>query len=336
MIIQEIKSKKEWQTFVALHAPRSGAFLHAWEYGEMGAVRLGVYEGGVLVAVAMVTEMSLPFGLSYTLVQKGPIVKEGANLKAIVESIGRFFPRAVFVRFEPQNNHHPFIPSLREPEGSSEPRTALKRRGKAWAKKTVHVSPEETLLLDLSKSQEELLSTMHQKTRYNIRLAEKKGVEVRELERAEWALAWKVFDETARRDGFRLHAKERYVAWLEMFPTARLVGAFFEGDLLAVNLMVDAFGTRTYLHGASSSTHREVMAPYALHWQEIVQAKEAGLLTYDFWGISDTNPAWKGITRFKLGFGGERVTSPGTFDFVITPWKYQLYRALRFLRRRGN
>lgn len=205
-----------------------------------------------------------------------------------------------------------------------------------WAKKTIHVSPEETLLLDLTQSEEALFSTMHQKTRYNIRLAQKKGVEVRELTHEEWSKAWKIFEETALRDGFRLHVRARYEAWLEKFSGARLVGAFYEGELLAVNLQVDACGTRTYLHGASSNQHREVMAPYALHWREIHDAKQAGLSTYDFWGVSDTHLAWKGITRFKVGFGGERHLSLGTFDFVRSFWKYRVYRLLRALRRLGK
>ena len=67
---------------------------------------------------------------------------------------------------------------------------------------------------------------------------------------------------------------------------------------------------------------------------EILDAKKVGLERYDFWGISDSNPVWKGITRFKLGFGGERLSYPGTYDYVIKPLKYKLYKLLRALRRR--
>jgi len=262
----------------------------------------------------MVTIVKLPLGLSYGLIQKGPIGKNGIDLKQVLETIGSWNPQVTFIRFEP------LVPSTLYPLSSP-------------VHKTIHVSPEETLMLDLTKTEDDLLTFMHQKTRYNIRLAEKKGVEVRGLTREEWPDAWKIFEETAERDAFRLHGRSRYESWLEHFSGARLVGAFYEGELLAVNLQVDAFGTRTYLHGASSNKHRDVMAPYAIHWREIVHAKKAGLVRYDFWGVSDTNPAWRGITRFKLGFGGERFVSPGTFDFILDKPRYFFYLVFRRIGR---
>lgn len=314
MKVREIADKKIWEEFVQAHGPKSGSFLHAWEYGDLdrGSSKLGVYEEDELVAVALVSDKNLPVRLSYGLIQRGPIVKEGVGLASVVQALVSTYAKKTFLRFEPL---------------VSAPSTA---------KETIHVSPEETLLLDLASSEEELLSAMHKKTRYNIRLAQKRGVEVRELLSGEFDEAWMVFQETASRDAFRLHSKKRYVQWITTVSGARLVGAFYGGKLLAVNLMIDYAGVRTYLHGASSNTHRNVMAPYALHWHEILQAKKAGLSTYDFWGVSDMNPAWKGITRFKLGFGGERMKYPGTFDQVIQPNKYRLYRLLRMLRRRGK
>lgn len=314
MKVKTIDNKQAWETFVQAHAPRSGAFLHAWEYGDLDRTssKMGIYDEGDLVAVALVSEKTLPLGLSYGLIQRGPLVKEGVDLESVIRALVTEYSQKTFLRFEP------LMPAP----------TA--------ARETIHVSPEETLLLDLASSEEDLLATMHKKTRYNIRLAQKRGVEVRELLSGEFDEAWKVFQETASRDAFRLHSKKRYVQWITTVSGARLVGAFYDGKLLAVNLMIDYAGVRTYLHGASSNTHRNVMAPYVLHWCEILEAKKAGLSTYDFWGVSDTNPAWKGITRFKLGFGGERMKYPGTFDQVIQPTRYQLYRLLRMLRRRGK
>ncbi len=317
MIIREITDRHTWQSFVKAHAPRSGAFLHDWEYGvsEPGTRKLGMYRSEDLAAVALVSMKQLPLGFSYALIQRGPIVREEADLKEVVEAMSAELDVS-FIRFEP--------PRLSREAGQGVV---------PWAKKTIHVSPEETLLLDLTTSEDEFLSAMHPKTRYNIRLAQKKGVEVRELLREEWERAWKLFEETACRGKFRLHGRVRYEAWLETFSGARLVGAFYGGELLAVNLMVDAFGTRTYLHGASSNAHRDVMAPYAIHWREITEAKKTGLAAYDFWGISEENPAWKGITRFKLGFGGARVHYPGTFDWYRSYWSYRTYTILRSLWR---
>jgi len=328
MRIQEITDKQTWQSFVGTHAPRLGAFLHDWEYGELerGARRLGVYKNENLVAVALISIKKLPLGFSYALIERGPIVKSGTDIRMVVEAIAAEQDVA-FVRFEPPL----FSSAGGSASGGKEGQGVVIG---AWAKKTIHVSPEETLLLDLTTSEDELLSAMHAKTRYNIRLAQKKGVLARELRHEEREGAWRLFEETAARDKFRLHSRARYEDWLDRFAGARLVGAFYGGELLAVNLMVDAFRVRTYLHGASSSAHRDVMAPYALHWHEITEAKKAGFAAYDFWGISEENPAWKGITRFKLGFGMERVRYPGTFDFCKSYWAYKMYTILRALWRK--
>ncbi|KKW44584.1 MAG: Methicillin resistance protein [Parcubacteria group bacterium GW2011_GWA2_56_7] len=301
--------REVWNHFVIQYAPRSGAFLQQWEVGSWGSgvERVGIYEDDVLTAVAIVEMRRFPLGLSYTLTQRGPVVKDGTDLQRVVETIGREFP-VTFVRFEPES--------------------AL-----SWAKRTIHVSPDATLILDLTKSEHELLADMHPKTRYNIRLADKKGVALRDLRSDERETARELFEETARRGAFRLHPWHHYERWLNTVSGARLVGAFYGGELLAVNLMIDFAGTRTYLHGASSNTRRDVMAPHALHWHEIQNAKAAGLTSYDFWGISDSLPEWKGITRFKRGFGGEELSHPGTFDAVQQPMRYWLYRLLRSIRR---
>ena len=207
------------------------------------------------------------------------------------------------------------------------------------------VSPADTLLFDLTKSEEILLAQMHPKTRYNIRLAEKKGVKatidvVDSLEEA-----WNLFEQTATRGAFRLHARSYYEQMRKSLQKkeCRVFFAKAEqgGEILAVNIMIDQGKTRTYLHGASSNQHREMMAPYVLHWELIKDAKKQGLKEYDWWGIapkgSGEEHPWVGVTRFKKGFGQEQLSYAGTFDFVCENWKYQLYSffrvILRFLRR---
>jgi lipid II:glycine glycyltransferase (peptidoglycan interpeptide bridge formation enzyme) len=115
-----------------------------------------------------------------------------------------------------------------------------------------------------------------------------------------------------------------------------MLGAYLGHELLAVGIFADAYSVRTYLHGASSGTHREVMAPYLLHWSAILDAKAKGLMRYDFWGISNTKPAFAGITRFKCGFGGTEVSFPGTFDHCRTYKSrafYLVYILLRAMNR---
>jgi lipid II:glycine glycyltransferase (peptidoglycan interpeptide bridge formation enzyme) len=181
---------------------------------------------------------------------------------------------------------------------------------------------------------------MHPKTRYNISLAERKGVEIKFLSANDLSLVWPIFKETAERDSFRLHPKKHYENLLNLSSEELkifLVGAFHEGDLLATNLMVDYQGTRTYLHGASSNKNRNLMAPYLLHWALLKDAREKGLKFYDWWGITSNNDPgdpWAGITRFKKGFSGETVNRPGTFDYVLRPTKYLIYNFLRKIIRR--
>ena len=192
-----------------------------------------------------------------------------------------------------------------------------------------------SFLLDLTKTEDELLAKMHPKTRYNILLAKRKGVEIKFLEPIDLDSVWPLFTETAGRDGFRIHPKEHYINLLNLKGDGLkvfLAAAYFENQPLAANIMVDFNDTRTYLHGASSSLNRNLMAPYLLHWELMKEAKDNGLKFYDWWGITpndDPKNPWAGITRFKKGFGGEVVSYPGTFDYVLNPFRYFIYKLTR-------
>ena len=111
----------------------------------------------------------------------------------------------------------------------------------------------------------------------------------------------------------------------------RLIGAFYKEKLIAVNI-VSFFGDMaTYVHGASSSENRNLMAPYALQWETIKIAKTQGHKYYDFYGIDENK--WPGVTRFKKGFSGEEANYPGTFDSAFNSIQYSIYKILRKLRR---
>lgn len=320
MEVQEVTNNEEWQKFVKDNGPRSGSFLHSLDWAcfqeDSGKTvrRFGWYEGDGLVGIALVIENTLKLGIKYGYCPRGPIMKDGflfdksELLAKKLQELGY-----TFLRFEPATE-------------SEEPVHGKNVRAVA------SVQPKHTQLLDLSLGEAELLAQMHHKTRYNIRLSGRKGVEVRELAEHEFAAAWKIFKTTAERDQFALHDRSHYEALLKNLSNevkARLVGAFYKGELIAVNVQVDFAGTRTYLHGASANKYREVMAPYAIHASEIRGAIEQGIKWYDYWGISDTNPAWQGITRFKRGFGGVEVSYPGTYDLVLNPTKYFTYSLVR-------
>ncbi len=201
-----------------------------------------------------------------------------------------------------------------------------------------NIQPPRTIVVDVRGSEDEILARMKQKCRYNIRLAEKKGVTVR---------AWDNFDEfyqmmqvTGGRDNFGVHSLEYYRRAYELFhPTGmcELLVAEFESKPLAA-LMVFARGRRAwYIYGASNDEERNRMPTYLLQWEAMRWAKARGCEEYDLWGVPDEDEAtleaqfekrsdglW-GVYRFKRGFGGELKRAAQAVDKVYNPLLYKFY-----------
>ena len=201
-----------------------------------------------------------------------------------------------------------------------------------------NIQPPRTITIDIKDNEETILAKMKPKCRYNIRLAEKKGVTVR---------AWddiKGFHEmmtvTGGRDNFGVHSKEYYQRAYELFHpkgTCELLVAEYEGKPLA-SLMVFANGKRAwYVYGASNDQERNRMPTYLLQWEAIRWAKARGCDEYDLWGVPDENEEtleanfesrhdglW-GVYRFKRGFGGEVKRAAQAMDKVYNPLLYKLY-----------
>ena len=332
MEFREVKNQNEWEAFVFFYGPRSGAFLESVDWGmfqeSLGrkTIRIGGYQNGILVVAAQAIEYRLPFGQRYFFLPRGPIFSDPEFFKTdAVKSLFVFFKKelgAMFLRYEP-------------------PVEFLIGKSTPSSKKSIDINMPRTILLDLSRDYETLLQEMHTKTRYNIRLAERKGVEIDLVSSASFEKVWPLFETTASRGQFRLHQKNYYAALLktcsEGSVRAFLATARYAGEVVAANVMVDAGSTRTYLHGASSDKHRDVMAPYLLHDALIQDAQVQNLSWYDFWGIAPEGSGAEhhhaGITRFKKGFGGEEVQYPGTYDYVFRPGIYKTYGLVRQIRR---
>ena len=302
---------------VSQHAPAFGGFLQSWEWGEFqrrngrSVERIDhVDESGRTIAQAI--RMPLPLGQSYWSVPKGPIGK--ASLDRQIEVLRERLPGAMFMRVEPSMQS-----SLMQVKD---------------------VQPSTTLMLDLSSGQEAILAQMKSKTRYNIRLSEKKQVEAKIVGLDHFEDFVRLMKQTTTRDQFRSFPEKYYRKMLEVVQgegaNAFLAMAFYEGRPLVGNVMVDFAGVRTYLHGASSNLHRNVMAPYWLQWFLIKDAAEKGMMKFDFWGIAPEDAGedhpWQGITRYKRGFGGEVVSMPGTFDLPMRHLWYGLYKGVKRLR----
>jgi lipid II:glycine glycyltransferase (peptidoglycan interpeptide bridge formation enzyme) len=209
------------------------------------------------------------------------------------------------------------------------------------------VQPRRTLIVGLDGAEDDLLARMHQKTRYNIRLAERKGVSVRAWD--DLPAFGAMMQTTAARDQFGAHTPTYYARAYELFHEGvgcELLVAEFEGRPLAA-LMVFARGERSwYLFGASTDEERNRMPTYLLQWEAMRWARRRGCRTYDLWGVPDVEAEalesqfetrgdglW-GVYRFKRGFGGQLRRSIGAWDLPLRPAIHSLYRAV--LARRGE
>lgn len=186
-----------------------------------------------------------------------------------------------------------------------------------------------TVQLDLTQDEESLLQAMKQKTRYNIRLAGRKGVTVRKGGRENLDLLFELYAETAARDAFIIRPLAYYQDAWGAFINANLAHPFIaevEGEAVAA-IILFSFGERTwYMYGASRDLHRKKMPNHLLQWEAMSWAKANNYRIYDMWGapdeFGDSDPLW-GVWRFKAGFGGQVVRHIGAWDRVISrPWHW--------------
>ena len=190
-----------------------------------------------------------------------------------------------------------------------------------------------TFILDLMKSEQELLANMHSKTRYNIRVAQKHGVEIKEDNSNEaFEQYLKLTRETTQRQGFFAHTEKYHRLMWESLKgkIAHLFLAKYKSEIL-VAWIVFAYGdTLYYPYGASSSKHREVMASNLMMWEIIRWGKKRGLKKFDMWGAlgptPDEHDPWFGFHRFKQGYGAKHTEFIGSYDLVIKPVLYELYK----------
>lgn len=201
------------------------------------------------------------------------------------------------------------------------------------------MQPRENLIIDIRSSEDELLSQMKSKTRYNIRLATKKGVKVfTSRDKKHVDIFCDLVEKTAKRKGVAFHNREHYHKMFQKIPEhmMQLYIAQYDGEIIAANITSFYGGVATYLHGATSDKYRNVMAPFLLQWRAMLDAKEKECQWYDFGGIfPDSNDnGKKGITRFKKGFApnADIFTTEGSYDVILSTPKYKLYRILQKIK----
>ena len=192
------------------------------------------------------------------------------------------------------------------------------------------VQPSKTVLINIQESDINLLSAMHHKTRYNIKVAENHGATVEESK--DTATFWRLLKKTTARDEFSSHPKDYYEKllnfnWGNDGPKVKLFLAKYQDKPAAAAIVLIYNGTGYYLHGASDYEYRAMMAPFMLHWRIIQLLRKAGIENYDLWGIDAKK--WPGVTRFKLNWGGRVLDRPGSFDLPISKLWYSAYRITR-------
>ena len=339
-VLQVFDGANEQAAWDKLIAPR-GHVLQSWTWGEL-KIRFGWRAQRVAVgpAHAQVLYRVLPGGLgTIAYVPKGPL------LDFYDDSLVRSFLDAVKSLARQQRA----ICLKIEPDLEDDPALVDRLRALGFHFSPQQVQPRRTSLVALDAEPEELLRRMKQKTRYNIRLAGRKGIIVRAGDEADLPAFYQLMEVTARRDGFSIHNQAYYGAAHRLFvplDQGRLLLAEFEGELLAA-LVVFAFGdTACYMYGASSDAHRNLMPTYPLQWEAMLWAREQGCRVYDLWGVPDedaeileaefnqrSDGLW-GVYRFKRGFGGRVTRSIGAWDLVYAPLRYRLYTAaIRLLNR---
>ncbi len=354
MVFTPATNEEQWDAFTLAHG---GGFLQSWGWSQFQeslgreVLRLCIDASGPggqddTVVQCTLIYHPLPFGRKYAYVPRGPIVKlSGTDQES---NIREFEIATNALRIKTMNDAAIFTRVEWPFALDATPISPLDIR--SWGFRDARsMQPSDTVIMDLTMSEEALLSGMHQKTRYNIRVAERHGVVVREalmddahFQQHDLDLFWFMLNETAVRDKFHTHEKEYYNKMLEFLCAKNNVGALqlrlffaeYGGQAIAAAIVVEYGDTVTYLHGASIASQRGVMAPHLLHWTIIRNAKRAGFHKYDFWGVASTDDPedpWAGITRFKVGFGGKRVRYLGAWELPASRFWYSLYRyAKRF------
>ena len=221
------------------------------------------------------------------------------------------------------------------------------------------MQPRQIFVIDIARPEEELLAEMKAKTRYNIRLSQKRGVAVKAISNFQFPISkqkqttsyklqttnytdefLRLIKITSKRNKIKSHPENYYREMLKI-PCVRLYAAEYQGKVIAANLMAFYGDTAIYLHGASDNEFRNVMAPFLLQWRAILDAKKAGCERYDMGGVKIQNPkskiqnpSWAGITRFKLGFSPKTkpVEFLGSYDVVISSWRYWVYRVIQLIK----
>ena len=327
------------------------------KYGWEACPQVWRDERGKIFAAAMVLSRRVWLGKtaggwSVLYVPRGPLMdwtNAGHRQKVMdaLESLARQ-RGVIFLKIDPEVPLGYGVPGSEdaiEVEAGVALREELGERGWLFSKEQIQF--RNTAVLDLSGGEADWLGRMKPKARYNLRLAQRKGVTVRLGTAEDFNLLYRMYAETAVRDGFVIRSQEYYrTVWNTFFRAGMCFPLIAEvsGEAVAGLVLFVFAGRAWYLYGMSRDLHREKMPNYLLQWEAMRLACARGASFYDLWGAPDvfneSDPLW-GVFRFKEGLGARVVRTLGAWDYTARPLLYRLYtqilpRVLEWMRRRGK
>lgn len=342
MEIKEINSKSEWEGF--LSSVKEKTFLQSWNWGEFQILqgnkiwRFGLYNQNSLTGVALVEKISAKRG-RFLFIPHGPIIK-GDKEVFLIELLKTLRDlakkeKASFIRLSP------FLTRDTETE------SMVEKLGFRLA--PIHMHAEVTWELDISPSEEKLLSGMRKTTRYLIKQAEKnkdikieKSEDINDLDKF-----LPIYAKTAKRHHFTVFSRDYLKDQFTAFSVDKHIQFFFgkyKEEIVSAAAFVFWGETAFYHHSGSITTKAPVN--YLLQWKAIKEAKALGCKLYNFWGISpdikdesdakNSKHPWAGLSLFKMGFGGYRHELVKTIDYIISGsyWINYIIESLRKIKRR--
>ena len=366
-MIQPVKPRpvtdsRTWNDLVA--SLPGGHILQSWQWGDFKegygwrAARIAwLDENGSPQAAAQTLSRSLtqnPIGRQFRVLYcpRGPVLDWAQEdlRRQVLSDLADYAAqhRAIFLKIDPDLPIGYGLQGEPDSEGDAVGLAVLDDLASyGWRESAEQIQFRNTLTLDLTTPEEALLAGMKQKTRYNVRLAKRRGVSVRLGEVQDLDLLYQMYAETSLRDGFVIRSPEYYQDAWGAFIQAGMAQPFIaqvEGEPIAAIIVFRFAGTALYMYGMSRREHREKMPNHLLQWEAIRWASQVGCVTYDFWGapnqLDPQDPMW-GVFRFKRGFGARLVRTIGAWDRINAPVLYGLYstvmpRILSMMRARGR
>ncbi|MBI2641365.1 peptidoglycan bridge formation glycyltransferase FemA/FemB family protein [Candidatus Roizmanbacteria bacterium] len=303
--------------------------LQSWEWGEarkkhgVEVIRIGEFEGETLKHVYQLTLHTIPyFGIKI-----GYLPRSEFPSNEVLRFLKEFGQKnnVIFIKIEPYvlaANH------------------SQKTKNSDLKKSPHPLFPKWTQILDLTLSEDQLLKKMKPKTRYNIKLAQKKGVDVKEINNEEgFKIFAKLYFETCKRQKYYGHNYAYHEALWKTLKNgiSYILIAYYKALPLAAFELLYFHNTLYYVYGGTSLEYRNLMASNLIMWEAIRLGIKLGAKKFDMWGSLppnyDSSHPWAGFTRYKEGYGGEFIEFIGSYDLVISPPSYRIYSLLYHVRK---